>query len=251
MTEPMQDAAADTPGSTAGEKVPARRRGHAWIVFAVLLVGAAIYYSFGSFIAYTEDAYVRSDLVAIAPQVPGVIQSVAVRDNEKVSAGDLVAVIDPQGYLLDVKLKTQQIASLAALVAVKSQQRQQSPPQAGGLCQHRQGGRRDRGRDALAHHCQFQGGRGGVREARNAGARLARQRPVAAVARTGARRGPRHRARAIPGTASALRGADDRLDSAAAPLSRHHPARSAAAIARIVHGRGRARVLFPLSAEDE
>jgi membrane fusion protein (multidrug efflux system) len=62
--------------------------------------------------------------VAIAPQVAGVIQSVAVHDNEKVRAGDLVAVIDPQFYLLDVRLKTQRIASLQALVAVKSQQQE-------------------------------------------------------------------------------------------------------------------------------
>ena len=45
-----------------------------------------------SFVAYTDDAYVRSDLVAMAPQVTGHIVTVAVTDNQRVHRGDLLRV---------------------------------------------------------------------------------------------------------------------------------------------------------------
>ncbi len=60
-------------------------------------------------------------MVAIAPEVAGIVQSVAIQDNQKVAAGDLLAVIDPRPYQLDVDLKQQQVAGLEAAVAVKSE----------------------------------------------------------------------------------------------------------------------------------
>jgi multidrug efflux system membrane fusion protein len=55
-----------------------------------------------SFVAFTDDAYVRSDLVAITPQVTGPIITVAVRDNQPVHRGDLLARIDPTPFQLNV-----------------------------------------------------------------------------------------------------------------------------------------------------
>ena len=55
-----------------------------------------------SFVAYTDDAYVRSDLVAIAPQVTGHIVTVAVTDNQTVHRGDLLIEIDPTPFQLAV-----------------------------------------------------------------------------------------------------------------------------------------------------
>ena len=43
---------------------------------------------FTSFVAYTDDAYVRSDLIAIAPEVTGRIIAVHVVDNQEVKIGD-------------------------------------------------------------------------------------------------------------------------------------------------------------------
>ena len=68
-----------------------------------------------SFVAFTDDAYVRSDLVAIAPQVTGPIIAVAVRDNQPVHRGDLLARIDPTPFQLDVA------AAQAVLTAAKAQ----------------------------------------------------------------------------------------------------------------------------------
>jgi multidrug efflux system membrane fusion protein len=95
----------------------------AWIAGGVLLAGAAIYYGSGWFVAYTDDAYIQSDLVAMAPEVAGIIQSVAVQYNQRVNAGDQIATIDPRPYQLDVDLKQQRVASLRAAVAVTSESR--------------------------------------------------------------------------------------------------------------------------------
>jgi membrane fusion protein, multidrug efflux system len=59
-----------------------------------LLLLIAAWQVLTSFIAYTDDAYVRSDLVAVAPQVTGQIVTVAVTDNQTVHRGDLLIEID-------------------------------------------------------------------------------------------------------------------------------------------------------------
>jgi multidrug efflux system membrane fusion protein len=127
--EPVQREAADVAPPPVRPKVrfPFRfrlrlgRYRRAVIVGGVLLAGGLLYLVLGSFIAYTEDAYIQSDLVAIAPEVAGFIQTVAIHDNQPVTTGDLIATIDPLPYQLDVDLKQQQIASLAAMVTVKTE----------------------------------------------------------------------------------------------------------------------------------
>jgi multidrug efflux system membrane fusion protein len=65
------------------------------------VVGIFALYEIGtSFIAYTGDAYVQSDLVGVAPQVSGRIIAVSVADNQRVVQGDLLATIDPIPFQL-------------------------------------------------------------------------------------------------------------------------------------------------------
>jgi multidrug efflux system membrane fusion protein len=97
------------------------RNRRATSVLLVIAAAAILYFGFGAFIAYTDDAYIQSDLVAIAPEVSGVIESVVVSDNQKVAAGDPLAAIDPTPYQLDVALKQSEVARLTSIVAVKSQ----------------------------------------------------------------------------------------------------------------------------------
>jgi multidrug efflux system membrane fusion protein len=52
----------------------------------------------GFFFAYTDDAYLLSDLVSIAPQVTGPVQSVAVNDNQFVRRGAPIFTIDPTPF---------------------------------------------------------------------------------------------------------------------------------------------------------
>jgi multidrug efflux system membrane fusion protein len=68
----------------------------------ILLAAFAAYELITSFVAYTGDAYVQSDLVSVAPQITGRIVSVDVSDNQDVSEGDLLATIDPVPFQLAV-----------------------------------------------------------------------------------------------------------------------------------------------------
>jgi membrane fusion protein, multidrug efflux system len=83
----------------------------------------ALYLGGGAVVAYTSDAYVRSDLVALAADVAGPVKTVSVLNNQKVAAGDPIATIDPTPYQLDADLRQQQVARLEAAVAVKVQAR--------------------------------------------------------------------------------------------------------------------------------
>jgi multidrug efflux system membrane fusion protein len=82
-----------------------------FVLFAVFVAWEVL----TSFVAITDDAYVRSDLVAIAPQVSGPIIEVAVQDNQPVRRGDLLARIDPTPFQLAVD------AAAAALAQAETQ----------------------------------------------------------------------------------------------------------------------------------
>lgn len=59
----------------------------------------------------TDDAFIEADVISIAPQVPGRVATLAVRDNELVRPGQLLVEIDPRDY--EAKLAQAQ-ADLAA-----------------------------------------------------------------------------------------------------------------------------------------
>jgi multidrug efflux system membrane fusion protein len=52
----------------------------------------------------TDDAYVRANVVSVAPQVSGTIVELPVRDNQHVKAGDLLFVVDPRPYQAELDL---------------------------------------------------------------------------------------------------------------------------------------------------
>jgi membrane fusion protein, multidrug efflux system len=52
----------------------------------------------GRFIESTDDAYVGGDITVIAPKVAGFIERVAVTDNQRVNAGDLLVKLDDRDY---------------------------------------------------------------------------------------------------------------------------------------------------------
>jgi multidrug efflux system membrane fusion protein len=67
-----------------------------------ILAAFALYEVATSFVAYTSDAYVRSDLIAVAPEVTGRIIAVHVTDNQTVKRGDPLITIDPVPFQLVV-----------------------------------------------------------------------------------------------------------------------------------------------------
>jgi len=94
----------------------------------VVTVGGTLLALFGAwevltwFIAYTDDAYVRSDLVAVAPEITGPIVAVHIVDNQPVRKGDRLLTIDPVPFRLDVNQRQAQIDESAALLKVAQEE---------------------------------------------------------------------------------------------------------------------------------
>jgi multidrug efflux system membrane fusion protein len=64
-------------------------------VFALLAGLLLLYEIVSSFIAYSTDAFVLTDVVVVAPQVAGPVATVAVERNQAIAAGDLLFSVDP------------------------------------------------------------------------------------------------------------------------------------------------------------
>lgn len=92
----------------------ARRIG---IAAAVLLGVFVLYEVITSFLAYTGDAYVQSDLVSLAPQITGRIVAVHVADNQDVKEGDLLASIDPVPFQLAVDQRRAELEEARSQIA--------------------------------------------------------------------------------------------------------------------------------------
>ncbi|MBT8764572.1 biotin/lipoyl-binding protein [Metapseudomonas boanensis] len=71
------------------------------LALAVLLVRTLWLHYMDS--PWTRDGRVRADVINIAPDVAGLVVEVAVRDNQRVAAGDLLLRIDPSHYQVAVQ----------------------------------------------------------------------------------------------------------------------------------------------------
>ncbi len=86
--------------------VPALRRcRRPGLAIICVLAATVLYWEITSFVAYTGDAYVTSDLVGVAPQVSGRIVAVYVHDNEVVRRGDKLVTIDKVPLELAVEVR--------------------------------------------------------------------------------------------------------------------------------------------------
>lgn len=76
-----------------------------WLIFGCIIAVIVIIFLFIEASKYqsTDDAYVDTTTVTVAPKVSGQIVKVLVKDNQQVKAGDVVAVIDKVDY--QVKLE--------------------------------------------------------------------------------------------------------------------------------------------------
>ncbi|GAA3059210.1 HlyD family secretion protein [Rhizobium viscosum] len=74
------------------------------------------YWTVWQFEQSTDDAYVQADVVAIAPQVAGYIQTLLVNDNQPVKAGDVLATIDPRDFQAAVDQAKADVAEAEAAI---------------------------------------------------------------------------------------------------------------------------------------
>ncbi|HEV3490116.1 MAG TPA: HlyD family secretion protein [Reyranella sp.] len=119
----LPPAAAATPPPAAARGPVAKSRLRRLItVGGTLLLLFILWETFTYFVAYTDDAYVRSDLVAVAPEVTGRIIAVHVVDNQTVKKGDKLVSIDPVPFQLDVNQRQAQIDEASSLLKVAQEQ---------------------------------------------------------------------------------------------------------------------------------
>ncbi|HSS86405.1 MAG TPA: HlyD family secretion protein [Reyranella sp.] len=119
---PPAAAAPPPPAATALGPVAKSRLRRLVTVGGTLLLLFILWETFTFFVAYTDDAYVRSDLVAVAPEVTGRIIAVHVVDNQTVKKGDKLISIDPVPFQLDVNTRQAQIDEAASLLKVAQEQ---------------------------------------------------------------------------------------------------------------------------------
>jgi membrane fusion protein, multidrug efflux system len=80
---------------------PEKKRRRSFILFfivAVLVVGALLYYWHSTFYEDTDDAQINGHITQISARVQGHVVNVPVKENQEVSAGTLIAEIDPHDY---------------------------------------------------------------------------------------------------------------------------------------------------------
>ena len=116
-----QPAEAAPDGVEAEAPTPAKKkRGRLIIMLSVplilLAVGAYFYLTSGRYVS-TDNAYVQQDKVSVSALVTGPIVEVAVKENQRVKAGDLLFRIDPTPYRIALEQAEAQIASAQVSVS--------------------------------------------------------------------------------------------------------------------------------------
>src|SRR6202022_1989917 len=96
----------------------ARYRRRVLLPLSAIVLALFLYWASGYFFAYTDDAYVTSDFVNVAPYISGRIISVNIVDNQTVRKGELLATIDPTPFQLALNEKQAKKAEAEAQLAV-------------------------------------------------------------------------------------------------------------------------------------
>ncbi len=90
------------------------------------LAGAAWYgwdyWTVGQYLVSTDDAYVKADSTTIAPKVTGYLQQVLVKDNERVTTGQVLARIDDRDFKVALDQAKADVAAAGATIASKQAQ---------------------------------------------------------------------------------------------------------------------------------
>ena len=64
---------------------------------AIMIAGLYLYVTSGRYVT-TENAYVKAELIVVTPEVSGFVAEVAVAENQRVAAGDILFRLDPKRF---------------------------------------------------------------------------------------------------------------------------------------------------------
>jgi membrane fusion protein (multidrug efflux system) len=88
-------------------------------LFALLpiaLIGGSYWYVTGGQVMSTDDAYVEADKVAIATDVAGTVNEIAVTENQRVGTGEILFRLDPRQFELALQNANANLAQTALTV---------------------------------------------------------------------------------------------------------------------------------------
>jgi membrane fusion protein, multidrug efflux system len=106
------------PAERAQRIAAARYRRRVLLVLLGLAAALGLYWGSSYVFSYTDDAYVTSDLVAVAPQITGRVIAVPIADNQTVAKGTVLAEIDPTPFRLALAEQVAKRAEAEAQLAV-------------------------------------------------------------------------------------------------------------------------------------
>ena len=90
-----------------------------WGLFALLpavLLAAGYYYVTGGQVMSTDDAYVNAQKVGISTDVSGIVQDVAVKENDHVAAGQVLYRLDPRQFQIALDNAKANLAQTALML---------------------------------------------------------------------------------------------------------------------------------------
>jgi membrane fusion protein (multidrug efflux system) len=112
--------------SAAADKLRSMRRRDRirWALFALLpivLIVGCYWYVTGGKVMSTDDAYVEADKVGISTDVSGIVQDVAVTDNQHVTAGQVLYRLDPRQFQIALDNAKANMAQTALMIEAMKQ----------------------------------------------------------------------------------------------------------------------------------
>jgi membrane fusion protein, multidrug efflux system len=132
LQRPFDEPAAQPvrlPAKLAIEPPPGQSRARSARIRKLALLGAALllvagaagtfgyrWWTVGRFIEATDDAYVGAHNTTLAAKVAGYVSNIAVEDNSRVRAGDVIATIDDGDFRLAVDAARDKVATQQATV---------------------------------------------------------------------------------------------------------------------------------------
>ncbi len=119
------EARSKTRATVADERRRPRRRNRVrWTLFALLpiaLVVGGYFYLTGGQVMSTDDAYVQAEKVGISTDVSGIVQDVAVKDNQHVAAGQVLYQLDPRQFQIALDNAKANLAQTALSIEAMKQ----------------------------------------------------------------------------------------------------------------------------------
>ena len=106
------------PPPVARDDGATRYRRRVLLTLSAIALALFLYWASGYFFAYTDDAYVTSDLVNVAPYISGRVVAVPIVDNQAVTKGTVLAEIDPTPFRLALEQKKAKRTEAEAQLAV-------------------------------------------------------------------------------------------------------------------------------------